>query len=69
MNESQIKKNERENDYLHATFKIGLSELVVVLPLVFYVVLCRLAYCYDAAKSHVRIYHLAQCRHRQAFVD
>lgn len=59
MNKSRIKKNERENDHLHATFKIGLSELVVVLPLVFYVVLCRLAYCYDAAKSHVRIYHLA----------
>lgn len=35
MNKSRIKKNERENDYLHATFKIGLSELVVVLPLVF----------------------------------
>ena len=35
MSESRIKKNERENDHLHATFKIGLSELVVVLPLVF----------------------------------
>lgn len=36
MNKSRIKKNERENDHLHATFKIGLSELVVVLPLVFF---------------------------------